>query len=337
MHLFGKNLDTETVIIAEIGVNHEGDLETAKKLMRLAHQSGADAAKFQTFTPDKYASSSDPARLERVTGFDLGEAGFRELAAEAKNLSFPIFSTAVSDDVIPFLDELFPVIKIASGDLDFEPVIAAAAKTGKPVILSTGLGNDAEVETAVGWFAKAAGTTNLRDRLILMHCVSAYPTPIEDANVLAMTHIAEKTGLRTGYSDHTIGLEACLAAVALGAPVIEVHFTDCKTGREFRDHALSSDPEDMKQLVEMTSNVRMALGSKQKARQESELANLSAVRKGVVASRDLKAGTILTREDLMFARPATEIPATEISSVIGQTLTVDLEVGNLVRRKDISN
>ncbi|NQV84058.1 MAG: N-acetylneuraminate synthase family protein, partial [Rhodospirillales bacterium] len=211
MEIFGKILDREVVIVAEIGVNHEGNLDTAINLMRLARDAGADAAKFQTFTPERYASASDPARLERVTGFDLGEDGFRTLATEAAKIDFPIFSTAVSEDVMGLLDELFPAIKIASGDVNFEPVIRAAAKTGKPTFLSTGLATLDEVVAAVKWFRDEAGTDDIRDRLVLMQCVSAYPTPIEEANILAVPFLAEQTGLRVGYSNHVIGIQVCLA------------------------------------------------------------------------------------------------------------------------------
>jgi len=335
MRIFGKDLDREVAVVAEIGVNHEGSLDAALSLMRLARQAGADAAKFQTFTPERFASASDPARLKRVTGFDLGNAGFRALAAEAAKLNFPIFSSAVSEDVVPFLDGLFPAIKIASGDVDFEPVIRAAAATGKPVFLSTGLATIDEVETAVGWFRDAAGTPDIRDRLILMHCVTAYPTPIEQANVSAVPYLAEKTGLRVGYSNHIVGLEACLAAVALGACVIEAHFTDRKDGREFRDHQLSCDPDDMRQLVAMVPRIRACLGAGNKERQACEIGNLTAVRKGVVAARDLAAGTVLGRDDLMYARPASEFPAAEIGSLAGARLKDAVRRGELITRANV--
>ncbi len=335
MRLFGKNLDRDVVVVAEIGVNHEGDLETAVDLMRQAKEAGADAAKFQTFTPERYASASDPARLERVRGFDLGEDGFRSLAGEAAAIDFPVFSTAVSEDVVPLLDELFPVLKIASGDIDFEPVIRATATTGKPVLLSTGLAAMDEVARAVAWFREAAATDDVRDRLVLMQCVSAYPTPAEQANVRAVPYLAEATGLRVGYSNHVIGIEPCLAAIALGACVIEAHFTDRKTGREFRDHALSCDPDDMRRLVEAAAAVRASLGEAAKERQACELDNLRIVRKGVVAARDLAAGTVLSRDDLMFARPATEIPATEIDEIPGRRLTRALARGELLCRADL--
>jgi len=349
MQLFGKDLDQDVVVIAEIGVNHEGNLDAALNLLRLAREAGADAAKFQTFTPERYASASDPARLQRVRGFDLGKKGMRRLAEEAAKHAFPIFSTAVSEDVVPFLAELFPAIKIASGDIDFEPVIRAAAATGKAVILSTGLATTAEIDAAVGWFRDEAGTDDVRDRLILMHCVSAYPAPIEEVNLLSIPYLAERTGLRVGYSNHVVGPEACLAAVALGAPVIETHFTDRKTGRDFRDHALSCDPDDMAQLVEAipkvkadraylykaTARVRAGLGRRAKQRQPSEAANVKAFRKGVVAARDLAAGHVIGRDDLMFARPATEFPAPEVGKVVGARLKRPVKMGELIRRDNV--
>jgi len=349
MQLFGKDLDRDVAIIAEIGVNHEGSLEAALNLLRLAREAGADAAKFQTFTPERYASASDPARLERVRGFDLGEAGFRTLAAEAAKLDFPVFSSALSEDAVRLIDELFPAIKIASGDIDFEPVIRAAAATGKPVILSTGMATADEVEAAVGWFKDEAGTDDVRDRLILMHCVSSYPAPIEEINLRSIPYLAERTGLRVGYSNHAIGLEACLAAVALGAPVIETHFTDRKTGRDFRDHALSCDPDDLAQLVEavpkvkadcgyldtLPPQVRVGLGKRDKQRQPSEAGSVKAVRKGVVAARDLKAGHVIARDDLMFARPATEFPASAVDEVVGARLKGPVKKGELIRRDNV--
>jgi N,N'-diacetyllegionaminate synthase len=336
MQLFGKDLDCDVAIIAEIGVNHEGSFDAALNLLMLAREAGADAAKFQTFTPERYASASDPARLERVRGFDLGEQGFRRLADEAAKLAFPIFSTAVSEDVVPFLAELFPAIKIASGDVDFEPVIRAAAATGKPVILSTGLATAAEVDAAVGWFKDGAGTDDVRDRLILMHCVSAYPAPIEEINLLSIPYLAERTGLRVGYSNHAIETEACLAAVALGAPVIETHFTDRKAGRDFRDHALSCDPDDLRHLVKTAHRVRAGLGRRGKERRPSEAGNVQAFRKGVVAARDLEAGHVIGRDDLMFARPATEFPASEISKLVGAQLKASVKRGELIRRDNVA-
>ncbi len=336
MKLFGKNLARDVVIVAEIGVNHEGDLEAALRLLRLAAESGCDAVKFQSYTPDRYVSAADPERLARVARFALDEAAHRRLAEEAQRHGVAFFSTAVSEDWVPFLAGLCPAIKIASGDLTHEAVIRAVAATGKPMILSTGLGTVEEIDRAVAIVRSEIGAAPLAERLVLMHCVSAYPTPIEEANVRSVPYLASRYGVPVGYSNHVVGIEACLAAIAVGATVVEVHVTDCKSGREFRDHALSLEPDELAALVRAAPRIRASLGHLAKNRQPSEIPNLTAIRKGVVARRDLAPGTVLARDDLMFARPADEIPAAEIDSVLGRRLTVACRRGEPIRRDAIA-
>lgn len=336
MILFGKDLDNEVAIVAEVGVNHEGDIEAASRLLRLAAEAGADAVKLQTYTPDRFASASDPERLERVGRFCLDAAAHRRLAAEAQTLGVPLFSSAITEDIISLLDELFPAIKIASGDVDFEPVIRAAARTGKPLIVSTGIATTEECERVVDWVRDEVGSAALRDRLILTHCVSAYPTPIEEANVRSVPFLAEHTGLRVGYSNHVGEPEACYAAVALGACLVEVHFTDQKTGRTFRDHALSMEPDDLRALIASVGRIRASLGSYDKQRMPSETDNLQAIRKGVVAAHDLEPDIVLAANDLMYARPSSEFPAAELPSLIGRTLTRALRRGETVPRDGVA-
>lgn len=335
MKLFGKDLEQEIAVIAEIGVNHEGDVEAASKLVTLAAQTGADAVKFQTFTPERYASASDRARLERVTGFALDAAMHRRLAGEAAEQGIEFFSTPVTEDVVPLLDELCSAFKIASGDLTFEAVIRAAASRGKPVVMSTGLGTTEEIDQAVGWIEDEVGSENLRDRLVLMHCVSAYPTPMEQANVKSVPFLAERYGVTVGYSNHVIGPEACLAAVALGARVLEIHFTDQKTDREFRDHALSMESDDLKMVIEMAGRIGASLGRYGKTQMPCELENKLAVRKGVVAAQDLAAGTVLTRDDLMYARPATEFTADQLPELVGRKVKNAVRLGELIARDNL--
>jgi N,N'-diacetyllegionaminate synthase len=334
--LFGKNLDQDVVVIAEIGVNHEGDVETASRLVRLAAEAGADAVKFQTYTPERYISAGDPERLARVRRFGLDADAHRRLAREAAALGTVFFSSAISEDVIPLLDELCPTIKIASGDIDFEPVIRAATCTGKPVILSTGTATLDEVDRAVGWVRDEIDDDDLRQRLVLLHCVSAYPTPIEQANLLSVPFLAERYGIHSGYSNHVIGRDAVLGAIALGADVIEVHFTDQKEGRTFRDHQLSFDADDLHQLCEIAPKMRRARGVRGVVRQPCETGSAAAMRKGVVAARAIPAGTVLRREDLMFARPATEIPAAEVSNLVGKTTSREFALGESLRRESLS-
>ena len=196
MKLFGKDLSSETAIIAEVGVNHEGNVDAALKMVALAAEAGADAVKFQSYTPDRFISSDYDARFERVTRFGLSEADHLRLKEEANKCGIAFFSTAVTEDWVPFIASHCEAVKIASGDLDFKPVISAAAKSGKTVILSTGLGEIEEIDAAVSWVRDAIGDAALEDRLILMQCVSAYPTPVEEANVASVNFLPTATASR---------------------------------------------------------------------------------------------------------------------------------------------
>ncbi|MEQ8667406.1 MAG: N-acetylneuraminate synthase family protein [Rhodospirillales bacterium] len=327
MKLFDKSLGSDVVFIAEIGVNHEGSLDKAEELLRLAAGAGADAVKFQSYTPEHYVSRIDSERFERVTRFGLDEAAHDHLKSVARDCGVNFFSTAVSDDWIPYLAANCDVIKIASGDLNFEPVIRAAAATERTVIMSVGLGDLEEIDRAVGWFKSAAGTDDVADRLILMHCIAAYPTPVDQANVANIPFLRERYGLVTGFSNHIIGPDACFAAIALGAPVIEVHFTDQKKGRTFRDHALSFEPDDLQSLIKTGRKIRQSIGRPGTFRQDAESGNLAPMRKGIVALRDLAAGHTLGADDLGFARPAAGYPCTETGAVIGRTLAADIPAG----------
>ena len=335
MQLFGRDLEREVALIAEIGVNHEGDVEAASRMISLAAGAGADAVKFQSFTPERYVASNDPVRIARYRKFALSKEAHERLAAEATRQGVAFFSTPVSEDWLPLLTRLGPAIKIASGDLNFEPVIRASAATGKPVILSTGLGTVEEIDQAVAWCRQEMGAA-MSERLVLMHCVSAYPTPIEEANVLSVPFLRQRYGVTVGFSNHVIGWEACAAAVALGASVIEVHFTDRKDGRDFRDHALSMEGADVRFLRTTIDRVRASCGTFGKVRMPCEVPNLGLVRKGVVAARDLPAGTTLAREDLMFARPDREFTAAEIGSLVGRRLLSPVKLGELIPRAQVS-
>jgi N,N'-diacetyllegionaminate synthase len=335
VQLFGKDLDRQVVVVAEIGSNHEGDPEAARRLIRLAAAAGADAVKFQTFTPKRFVAADDAERLARVSKFRLDEAAHRQLAKEAADAGIAMFSTAVTEDVLPLLGELFPAVKVASGDLDFEPVIRGAARTGKPVLLSTGLGDVEEIDRAVEWVAQTIDVPPA-ERLVLMHCVSAYPAPLEEANLLSIPFLAERYRLPIGYSNHVVGLEAPLAAIALGASVVEVHFTDQREGRTFRDHHLSLMPDELADLVTRAQRIRASRGRFGKSRQPSELPYLWTIRKGIAAARDLEAGRTLAREDLMFARPATEFRAADLDQVLGRRLAVALPAGSQLRRAHLA-
>lgn len=335
MQLFGKNLERDVAIIAEIGVNHEGDVDKASELLRLAAGAGADAVKFQSYTPERLASADDRERLERVARFAIDEAAHRRLAREAEALGVVFFSSAITEDMVPLIAELSPAIKIASGDIDFEPVIRACAATGLPVLLSTGNAELEEIDQAVEWVRDEIGSAELEDRLVLLQCVSAYPAPADEANVAVISSLRERYGVPVGFSNHVMGPEACYAAIALGACVVEVHFTDQKEGRDFRDHQLSFDAGDLADLVKKAPLIRAAVGRAEKRRQPSEAGALKTIRKGVVAARDLAKGTTLKREDLMFSRPATEFGAGEIGDLLGMRLDEPVSRGCVIHRKAV--
>jgi N-acetylneuraminate synthase/N,N'-diacetyllegionaminate synthase len=332
LKLFGKDLDTELVLVAELGVNHEGSVDAALELLRAAAGAGADAVKLQTYTPERFIASSDGDRLERVRRFSLSEDEHWRLKEEADALGVPLFSTAVSDDVVDFLARLSSVIKIASGDLDFEPVIRAAARTQRNLIVSTGMGTVDEIERTLGWLREEIGDDLLAERVALMHCVSSYPTPLDQANVRSVPFLRERFGLVVGYSNHVEGPDAALAAAALGAPLIEVHFTDRKEGRTFRDHQLSFLPDELRALKDQLLRVRAALGSLDKRPMPCERDVIGANRKGVVAARDLPVGTALTPDDVSYARPATGLRSWDVPSLIGKRLTRALKAGEPLSR-----
>lgn len=332
MELFGVDLSDRPALIAEIGVNHEGSLDKALELLRLAAESGADAVKFQSYTPERFIAADDAERRMRVARFGLDENAHLALKDAAARHNVAFVSSAISEDWVPFLARHCAAIKIASGDIDFEPVIRSASASGRPVILSTGTADLEEVCRAVAWAKEEMGDS-IAERLAVLHCVSAYPTPMDQANLLAIPTLAAELGAITvGYSNHVIGPEAPIAAVALGARVVEVHFTDQKHGREFRDHELSCDPDDLAHLAQVLPKVAQARGSGRKVPQECEAGTGPAIRKGLTVARDLPAGHVLSRTDLVFTRPATEFPANDIATVVGRKLIKSVQQGFVLRR-----
>lgn len=336
MEIFGKDLARDVPLVAEVGVNHEGSPEKALELIGLAADAGADAVKFQTYTPERYASASDPERLDRVTRFSLDPGIWAELSAEARRCGVGFFSTPVTEDAVALLDPHCEVFKIASGDITFEPVIRSAVSTGKPVIISTGAADVAEIGQALAWCRDEKGDDDLTHSVILMHCVALYPTPVDHANLRSIPFLTETFGLPTGYSNHVIEPEAVIAAVALGANVVEVHFTDQRSGREFRDHGLSADAVILASLSASIGNVRSALGDYEKPVTASELDVRPFLRKGLVASRDLAPGAVLAEDDIMYARPATGFASDRRAEILGKVLSAPVARGEQFRPEIIA-
>ena len=322
-------------IIAEIGVNHEGDPKLAADLIRLAAQCGVDAVKFQTFRAENYVSTVQMERRERARRFQLSYENFRELAAVAKESGIIFFSTPLHADDVDFLDGIAPIFKVSSGDLTHLSLIRHIAARGKPMIISTGLGTREEIQAAVDTVLKVQPNFGDEGKLVLLHCVAAYPTTAEEANLANIAWLRDTFELPVGYSDHTLGIKACELAVAAGIVVLEKHFTYRKENQEFHDHALSADPGDMRQLVAAVRQAETYLGHRERTRSQSEEQMLPHMRRSVGAAVDIPAGVPVKKEWLTYLRPAWGLPADRFDDVVDKRLRRAVPAGDLIKDEDM--
>ncbi len=330
MKIGGVDLDKQVLVVAEIGNNHEGDPELARELIRQAARAGAGAVKFQTFRAELLQSPEDRRRLEQLRSFQLEPEHFRLLAREAREAGLVFLSTPFDLPSLAFLDQLVPAFKIASGDNTFYPLLRAAAARGKPVIMSAGLATWAELRRARELLQGEWERRGVNPGLVVLHCVSCYPTPPEQANLAAIGRLQRELGCPVGYSDHTLGIEAAVLAVALGARVIEKHFTLDHDFSDFRDHRLAADPQQMRQLVERVDQVQVLLGRGQDRPQPCEQAGREAARRSIAAARDLPAGHVLTLEDLSWTRPGRGLAPGREDLLLGRRLARALERGRAI-------
>jgi N,N'-diacetyllegionaminate synthase len=336
MQIGSWNSVDKVLVVAEIGNNHEGNIEVAKRLVHQAAESGADAVKFQTFQTRYFVSAKDKARYERLLSFELSYRQFESLHALAKSLGLLFISTPLDLDSAAFLADLVDCYKIASGDNNFYPLIARICATGKPLIMSSGLSDFAQVLKSKQFIEAQWAQHGLFQDLAILHCVSSYPVPPEQANVAAVKFLAEHLDCTVGYSDHTLGIEACLIAVALGAQIIEKHFTLDKQYSSFRDHQLSADPADLALLVQKIAQVRLLLGLPGKHVQQSEAVAAQSIRRAIVAATDLTAGHRLCWEDLTWLRPAVGEPPGSEDRLIGRTLKRAVPFGEPILVSDLA-
>ena len=251
---------SDVQIIAEIGLNHEGSEQRAIKIMNLASEAGVKIVKFQSYNTNRYTAIDNGERFHRLNRYSLSLEAIKRLKLEADKLGLTLLSTPLTEDWVEPLSNICPILKIASGDINFTPILEKAAKSKKPIILSTGAANIEEIDKAVTLISNFVGNSKLFDKLTLMHCISAYPTPIEQANILSIPYLKSRYGLKVGFSNHVLGFGACLAAVANGADLLEIHFTD-KKNSEFRDHQLSFDKVDMISFINLARQVKLSLGT----------------------------------------------------------------------------
>ena len=297
-------------IIAEAGVNYNGDVGIAKEMVKAAAASGADYVKFQTGVP-KYDVSvfAEKAEYQKT---NTGDASGAESQLEMCSKLMLPFEVYFDPPCAAFLHDMgMHLWKIPSGEITHFPMLKLIASYGEPIIMSTGMATMEEIETTLNYLRK-----NGAGEITLLHCNSEYPTPYPDANIRAMFALKEKFGLEVGYSDHTLGIEVPIAAAALGATIIEKHFTLDRT-MEGPDQISSIEPDELKRLVESIRHVEQALGSGIKIPTESERKNINVVRKSIVASRAISKGEIFTEENLACKRPGGGISPMEWDRVIG--------------------
>jgi N,N'-diacetyllegionaminate synthase len=336
-------MSEKVVIIAEAGVNHNGDLEKALALVNVAANAGADYVKFQTFKAEKivnpFAQKADYQKNnmlgEEDTQFgmlkklEIGEDWYPILIQRCQEKGIHFLSTGFDLDSIDFLNDLdIPFFKIPSGEITNKPYLRQIARKGKEIILSTGMANLQEVKDALG-VIESEGIT--RDMVTILHCNTEYPTPMQDVNLFAMHHIAKELQVKIGYSDHTLGIEVPIAAVALGAVVIEKHFTIDRT-LPGPDHAASIEPEELKAMVCAIRNIELAIaGSGIKEPSESEKKNISVARKSLHTKHNLTKGHVVTTEDIIALRPANGISPMDIDLVLGKVLAEDIQAGSILK------
>ncbi len=332
-----------TIIIAEAGVNHNGNTDIARKLIDVAAEAGVDYVKFQTFKADKLVSKhaqkaqyqkdnmggDDTSQYAMLKKLELSEGMHDELIAYCKFKNIQFLSTPFDDESIIYLrSKGITIGKIPSGEITNMPYLRNMAAAFPEIILSTGMATMEEINAAIDVLIKE-GTK--RDKITILHCNTEYPTPMDDVNLLAMLSIKKETGIDVGYSDHTLGIEVPVAAVALGAVVIEKHFTLDKN-MEGPDHRASLEPAELIAMVKAIRNVEAAVsGSGVKEPSKSEIKNRSVARKSIVASTSIKKGDLLTPNNIMVKRPGDGLSPMRWDEVVGTNATKDFETDELIQ------
>lgn len=316
-------IDTEdaVAVIAEIGNNHEGDPDVALELTRAAARAGAHAVKFQAMNPDHLISPDDTARIEQLRRFQLSPDQFARLRDEAHGLGLGFLCTPFDLGGAAWLAPLVDAFKIASADNDFVALIDAVASSGKPVIVSGGMTD------ATGLIRAREIVDSHGSEFAALHCVSSYPTPPEAASLATIPRLAATVGGTIGYSDHTLGSEACVLAVALGARIIEKHLTLRHDFSDFRDHQLSAEPSELADLIRRVEHAQVLLGTPRVGVLPCEEAIDAAARRSIAAARDLPTGHILSWEDLEWLRPGGGLSPGREDEVLGRELAVPVVRG----------
>ncbi|MCP3932976.1 MAG: N-acetylneuraminate synthase [Bacteroidetes bacterium] len=325
MSLWGKN--KKPFLIAEIGGNHEGNFGYAKKLTELACRSGVDAVKFQIYTGDSLVNQLEsPDRYNHFKRFELSKEQYIELYNICTENGV-VFNASVWDfNAIEWIDPFMKFYKIGSGDLTAFPLLKWIAKIGKPIILSCGLATMDEIRQTVEFVQSVNSNYKKEQYFALLQCTSMYPIPDNETNLAFMNELKHEFRLATGFSDHTIGGEAVIIASAMGAEVIEFHFTDERNGKSFRDHKISFTCDEVQQFIKKIERIKIFKGDTKKQPTKSEIGSdhVMSFRRAIYPVRDLKSGTVIQEEDLIALRPNHGIDARDYQSIIGKKLRINI-------------
>lgn len=320
--------DSQIKIIAEIGGNHEGDFDYAKELVHLVSESGAEIVKFQVYTGESIVNKKvDPDRARHFNKFALSTDQYLELAELAENLGLEFNASIWDIRQIDVFDKYLKFYKIGSGDLTAYPLLKKIAISTKPIILSTGLSTYDEIKSTLDFICEVNPFYQNKGNLTLLQCTSMYPIPDDEANLNVMLELKKRFGYRVGYSDHTVGTKAAEIAVAMGAEVLELHFTDQKENRSFRDHQVSFTKEDIVALKESIENIRILQSNGEKSPTKSELqsGHVKSFRRSLYLKRNIQKGTIVAEADLIALRPCEGIGAEYLNDLVGKEALTNIE------------
>ena len=305
----------KVLIVAEIGNNHEGSFKLAKQLIKKAAKAGVDAVKFQTFTAEKFINDTDQLRYNRYKKFELSKKDFYNLSKFAKSKKLIFISTPLDIQSAIYLNKCVDYFKIASGDNNYLQLIKKVLSFKKPIIISTGLLGDLEIADLIKLIKKNHFPMK---KVFFLHCVSDYPVKDNEANLTSIKYLKDKFKINIGYSDHTLGIEASINAVAYGAQIIEKHFTIDKNYSNFRDHKLSADPIEMMKLVKSVRRSSIMVGKYEKKISKGEKKNLKLIRRSFYAKVQINKGEKITINKIKYVRPFNRLSSTKIENILNK-------------------
>ena len=328
-----KNLDTskKVFIVAEIGNNHEGSFANAKKMISAAADTGVDAVKFQTIVPELFVNIEDKDRFNKLKEFQLTYNNYEKLALYAEKKGLYFCSTPFDLESAKFLNNIQSFFKISSGDNEFYPLLEQVCKFNKPIILSTGLIDIKKIKKIVKFIYH--NNNNQKNKLALLHCISSYPTKIDKINLNSIKFLKKNfKDTSIGFSDHTLGIEAAALSVVCGAEIIEKHFTLDKNFSNFRDHKISSDPKEMKKLVNKIREIETILGNEEKIVNVSEKKSIIDYKRSIAVKRNLKKGHKVKISDLIWVRPGNGLSPGKENLVINKILKKNISARTILKK-----